>query len=256
MRWLGATGVAVVAAAGVLLPASSAVAAPTFKVPFPCGQVWSGQTRTNHSPANAVDFNRAGDEGDRVVASASGTVVTVRNLGNTSYGRYVVINHGGGYTTYYAHLQDWTVSVGQSVSRGSTIGHVGSTGGSTGPHLHYEQRSGGTVLKVKFNGTTALYWGTKNYTSDNGCSGSGASATVNTAGAPLTVRSGPGTNYSSVGSVSDGASVSISCQTSGTSVSGTYGTSSIWDRIGSGRYIADAYVYTGYDGYIPGVPRC
>lgn len=225
-------------------------------MPFPCGQVWSGQTRTNHSPANAIDFNRANDEGDQVVASAGGTVVTVRNLGDTSYGRYVVIDHGGGYTTYYAHLQDWTVSVGQSVSRGSTIGHVGSTGGSTGPHLHYEQRSGGTVLRVVFNGTTALYWGTKNYTSDNGCGGSGASGTVNTAGTALTVRSGPGTNYTAVGTVADGASVSISCQTSGTTVSGTYGTSSIWDRIGSGRYIADAYVYTGYDGYIPGLPRC
>ena len=50
--------------------------------------------------------------------------------------------------------------------------------------------------------------------------------------------------------------MTIACQTSGTTVTGTYGTSSIWDRIGSGRFIADAYVYTGYDGYIPNVPRC
>lgn len=255
-RWLGLVGAAVVAAAGVLLPAGAAAAAPTFKVPFPCGQTWSGQTRTDHSPAYAVDFNRTDDLGDRVVASAGGRVATVRNLGDTSYGRYVVIDHGSGYTTYYAHLQDWTVSVGQSVSRGDTIGHVGSTGGSTGPHLHYEQRSGGTVLEVRFNGTLALYWGTRSYTSDNGCSGGTGSGTVNTAGAPLTVRSGPGTGYAAVGTVADGARVTITCQTAGTSVSGTYGTSSIWDRVGSGRYVADAYVYTGSDGYIPGVPRC
>lgn len=247
--------VGLLAGAAVLLPATAASAAPTFKVPFPCGQVWSGQTRTNHSPPNAVDFNRANDTGDRVVASAPGTVVTVRNLGSESYGRYVVVDHGGGYTSYYAHLQDWSVSVGQHVGYGTTIGHVGSTGGSTGPHLHYEQRSGGSTVRVRFNGTLALYWGTRNYTSDNACGG-GFSATVRTAGAPLTVRSGPGTGYAAVGSVATGSTVSISCQTAGTRVTGTYGTSTIWDRIGSGRFISDAYVYTGHDGYVPGVPRC
>ena len=243
--------------AGVLLPASSAAAAPTFKVPFPCGQTWSGATRTGHSPANAVDFNRTNDDGDPVVASAPGTVITVRDLGNTSYGRYVVVDHGGGYTSYYAHLSRFSATVGERVGYGEVIGYVGTTGGSTGPHLHYEQRSGGSAVRVRFNGTLALYWGTRNYTSDNGCGGgSGFAATVNTAGSPLTVRSGPGTGYASVGTVADGQTVRIACQTSGTRVTGTYGTSSIWDRIGSGRYIADAYVYTGYDGYVPGVPRC
>ncbi|HST64605.1 MAG TPA: peptidoglycan DD-metalloendopeptidase family protein [Mycobacteriales bacterium] len=256
MRWIGAVGTGLLAVAGVVLPATAATAAPTFRLPFPCGQVWSGQTRSDHSPPNAIDFNRANDVGDRVVASAAGTVVTVRNLGSASYGRYVVVDHGGGYTTYYAHLQDQSVSVGQHVAAGATIGHVGSTGNSTGPHLHYEQRSGGTTVKVRFNGTLALYWGTRNYTSNNACAGGGVSGTVNTAGAPLTVRSGPGTGFAATGSVADGQSVTISCQTSGTRVTGTYGTSSIWDRIGSGRYVADAYVFTGYDGFVPGLPRC
>ncbi|GAA2633037.1 hypothetical protein GCM10010399_76790 [Dactylosporangium fulvum] len=66
-------------------PATAALAAPTFKVPFPCGQNWSGQTRSNHSPANAIDFNRTDDLGDPVVASAPGTVDRVANLGDTSY---------------------------------------------------------------------------------------------------------------------------------------------------------------------------
>ena len=78
---------------------------------------------------------------------------------------------------------------------------------------------------------------------------------MNTAGANLTVRSGPGTGYAIVGSVADGARVTIRCQTTGTTVTGTYGTSNIWDNIGSG-YISDTYVLTGYDGFIPGVPRC
>ncbi len=241
----------------LLLPSAPALAAPTFKVPFPCGQAWSGQTRTNHSPANAIDFNRTNDDGDPVVASAAGTVDVVTNLGNTSYGRYVRINHGGGYTTYYAHLSAFNVSVGQSVGYGSVIGYVGTSGGSTGPHLHYEQRLNGSAVQVRFNGVLGLYWGTKTYTSDNACSGgSTGSGTVNTAGTALTVRSGPGTSYAPVGTVADGAKVTISCHTTGTSVTGTYGTSTIWDRIGSGRFISDAYVYTGHDGFIPGVPRC
>ncbi|MFR9775168.1 peptidoglycan DD-metalloendopeptidase family protein [Micromonospora sp. MS34] len=244
--------------AATLVPATPAMAAPTFKVPFPCNQSWSGQTRSDHSPAYAVDFNRTDDLGDPVVASAPGTVDVVTNLGSTSYGKYVRINHGNGYTTYYAHLNGFNVSVGQTVGYGKVIGYVGSTGNSTGPHLHYEQRLNGSDIQVRFNGSLALYWGTKTYTSDNGCSGTNtAEGTVNTtSGVSLTIRSGPGTNYTAVGSVADGAKVTIYCQTSGTTVTGTYGTSSIWDRIGTGWYVSDAYVYTGYDGYIPGVPRC
>ncbi|MBM0228308.1 MULTISPECIES: M23 family metallopeptidase [Micromonospora] len=254
-RWFSLVAAGLLVAA-TLLPAAPAMAAPTFKVPFPCGQSWSGQTRSDHSPAYAIDFNRTDDLGDPVVASAPGTVDRVTDLGGTSYGKYVRIDHGGGYTTYYAHLNGFNVSVGQSIGYGKVIGWVGSTGGSTGPHLHYEQRLNGNDIQARFNGTLALYWGTKTYTSDNNCSSTTATGTVNTAGADLTVRSGPGTGYSAVGSVADGTTVTIYCQTSGTTVTGTYGTSSIWDRIGTGRYVSDAYVQTGYDGYIPNVPRC
>ncbi|MEV0806157.1 peptidoglycan DD-metalloendopeptidase family protein [Micromonospora sp. NPDC050200] len=255
-RWWSLAAAALLAAVALVAPASPAMAAPTFKVPFPCGQSWSGQTRSDHSPAYAIDFNRTDDLGDPVVASAPGTVDRVTDLGGTSYGKYVRIDHGGGYTTYYAHLNGFNVSVGQTVGYGKVIGWVGSTGGSTGPHLHYEQRLNGSDIQVRFNGALALYWGTKSYTSDNACSGGTASGTVNTAGADLTVRSGPGTSYDAVGSVADGATVTIYCQTTGSTVTGTYGTSSIWDRIGTGRYVSDAYVYTGYDGWIPNVPRC
>lgn len=232
-------------------------AAPKFQLPFPCGQVWAGQTRSNHSPVNSIDFNRADDLGDKVVAAAAGTVARVENTGSTSYGRWIEINHGSGYRTRYAHLQTQSVSVGQTVKQGQKIGTVGSTGGSTGPHLHYEVRLNGTAIKPVFNGATALFYGTKNYTSKNSCSSGGGSGgvtgTVNTAGAPLNVRSSPNTSASIVGSVADGAKVTISCQKKGTSVTGTYGTSTLWDYIGNG-YIADAYVYTGSDGQI--APTC
>lgn len=161
--------VAVVLAAAVLVPTTPAAAAPTFRVPFPCNQTWSGQTRTNHSPQYAIDFNRPNDAGDPVKASAPGTVDVVADLGNSSYGKYVRINHGGGYTTYYAHLSRFNTSVGATVGYGTTIGYVGSTGNSSGPHLHYEQRLNGTPIKVRFNGNLALYFGTKNYTRTVGC---------------------------------------------------------------------------------------
>jgi len=229
--------------------------APAFQLPFPCNQVWAGQTRTNHSPVNSVDFNRADDIGDTVVAAAGGTVSRVANEGATSYGRWVEINHGSGYTTRYAHLNTQSVSVGQSVSKGQKIGTVGNTGGSSGPHLHYEQRLNGVAQKPVFNGSTALFFGTKNYTSNNSCSGGGAgvSGTVNTTGLPLTVRSGASTGATAVGSVADGAKVNITCQKNGTQVTGTYGTTTLWDFIGSG-YVSDAYISTGSDGQV--APTC
>ncbi len=79
---------------------------------------------------------------------------------------------------------------------------------------------------------------------------SAASGTVNTSGSALTVRAAPGTGYDAWSSVADGASVNILCQTEGSSVTGTYGTSTIWDMLGNGGFVSDAYVYTGGDGYV------
>lgn len=161
----------------VAVGSSSASAAPNFQLPFPCGQTWSGQTRTNHSPAPSVDFNRANDNGDTVVAAAAGTVSRVANEGNTSYGRWVEVKHSGGYTTRYAHLSVQSVKVGQSVKAGQKLGNVGSTGGSTGPHLHFEERLNGSPVKARFNGSQAFYYGTRSYTSHN-CGG-GSSTPAN-----------------------------------------------------------------------------
>ncbi len=239
------------------------IGAPDFQLPFPCGQVWAGQTRTNHSPVNSVDFNRNDDIGDTVVAAAKGKISRVENEGNTSYGRWVEIDHGGGFRTRYAHLSTQTVKVGQGVGAGQKIGTLGSTGGSTGPHLHYELRHDGIALRPMFNGAKALFFGTKDYTSKNSCGGGqdsgggggdkGVTGTVNTSGPDLTVRAAPSTASKAVGSVNDGATVKITCQKHGSSVTGTYGKSTLWDFIGDG-YIADAYVSTGSDGQV--APTC
>jgi hypothetical protein len=228
-------------------------AAPRFQLPFPCNQVWSGQTRTNHSPVNSVDFNRADDQGDSVVAAAAGRVSRVDNEGNVSYGRWIEIDHGGGFRTRYAHLSSQLVSVNQQVRQGQRIGTVGTTGGSTGPHLHYEQRLNGTAVRASFNGAGALYFGTRSYTSRNSCGGGGVTGRIDTAGPPLTVRAGASTNTAAVGSVADGSVVTIRCQKRGQSVSGTFGTSTLWDDIGNG-FVADAFVSTGSDGQV--APTC
>jgi Peptidase family M23 len=161
----------------VVFSATEAGAASNFQLPFPCGQAWSGQTRTDHSPANSVDLNRANDDGDPVVAAAAGTVTRVENTGDTSYGRWIEIDHGGGYTTRYAHLSKQDTRGGEKVSQGAYIGNVGTTGGSTGPHLHFEERLNGADIKIVLNGTQITYWGTATYTSKNFC-GSGVSGTV------------------------------------------------------------------------------
>ena len=83
---------------------------------------------------NGIDIGAS--HGSTVVASDGGTVIT--STYNSSYGNYIVISHGNGITTLYAHLSSRSVGVGTSVSKGQAIGLVGSTGISTGPHLHFE----------------------------------------------------------------------------------------------------------------------
>lgn len=73
-------------------------------------------------------------------------------------------------------------------------------------------------------------------------------------GTTLNVRSGPGTHYRTVRVLPEGATVPIFCQRPGETVSGPYGTTKIWDNIGVGEYVSDAYVKTGSDGYV--APRC
>lgn len=145
-------------------------AAPLFQLPFPCGQTWKGETRQNHEPRLSIDFTRKNGYGDTVVASASGKVKKIGNLGNKSYGKYVYIDHGNGWETRYAHLSNIRVKKGQKVHAGQPIGNVGSSGNSTSPHLHFEEKYKGDVKPVYFDGKKAYYYGKRNYKSANKCS--------------------------------------------------------------------------------------
>lgn len=82
---------------------------------------------------NGIDF--AAGEGTAIYATKAGTVTSATY--NEAYGNMVTINHGDGYSSLYGHMTNYIVSVGDTVSAGQTIGYVGSTGWSTGPHLHF-----------------------------------------------------------------------------------------------------------------------
>ncbi|WP_336516102.1 M23 family metallopeptidase [Pollutibacter soli] len=86
-----------------------------------------------------LDFSAP--QGTPIYATADGRVTTAGNKGN-GYGNHVEINHGFGYETLYGHMVRVKVRTGQTVKRGEVIGWVGSTGKSTGPHLHYEVHKG------------------------------------------------------------------------------------------------------------------
>ncbi len=90
-----------------------------------------------------IDIAGSGCKGKPIVAANSGKVIKAG--WNTAYGNMIIIDHGGGYSTLYAHSSKLAVKVGDIVTRGQTIAYVGSTGYSTGPHLHFEVRINGST---------------------------------------------------------------------------------------------------------------
>ena len=140
----------------VIVPSGSGFAWPTPGFVSLSSEWFEDREVYNHG---GIDIAGADIMGTPVVAAADGTVVATNsscthNWGKSyscgcggGYGNYVMISHAGGKMTVYGHLTSLTVSSGQSVSRGQVIGYVGSTGNSTGPHLHYECRLNG----VRYN---------------------------------------------------------------------------------------------------------
>lgn len=114
----------------------------TFMWPTPSCTIITSAYGMRYDPITRVRSKHTGVDigakmGSNIVAANSGTVVT-SGWSSKGYGNYVVINHGGGMSTLYAHMSKRLVSKGQTVSKGDVIGKVGSTGYSTGPHLHFE----------------------------------------------------------------------------------------------------------------------
>ncbi len=110
-------------------------------------KVYSGYGQRRGKLHKGIDISQSGINGAKIVASASGVVIAA-GWNSGGYGNYVMINHGtlngNTYITLYAHLSKVATKVGANVSKGQYIGNVGSTGRSSGPHLHYEIRVNGS----------------------------------------------------------------------------------------------------------------
>ena len=126
---------------GSCTTSGGAVGSGSFIFPTAYGAVVSGNDYW--SGHRALDFMCY--EGDGIFASDSGVVIYAGSISG-GYGNLVAIDHGNSYLTLYAHLSGINVSCGQSVYRGSVIGSCGSTGNSTGPHLHFEVRKGSLFI--------------------------------------------------------------------------------------------------------------
>lgn len=120
-----------------------------LKTPLSYKRISSGFSLSRKHPIlgtfkthRAIDF--AADTGTPVETVGDGTVIFAG--WSDTYGNYIKIEHGGGFTTAYAHLSKMHVSKGVQVKQGDLIGAVGSTGRSTGPHLHYEMYKNGTLV--------------------------------------------------------------------------------------------------------------
>ncbi len=131
--------------------------------PSYCTYITSRQGPRTH-PVTGEYKNHGGTDigasyGTAIWAADSGTVVYSSDGWNGGWGNYVMIDHGNGMQTLYAHMSSRAVSVGQTVSRGQTIGYVGSTGMSTGPHLHFEMYVNGSRIdpQTRYPGVSFTY---------------------------------------------------------------------------------------------------
>ncbi len=123
-----------------------------FKLPLASGYRITSEFGSRADPFTGVASNHTGidlaiAQGTPIKAAMSGKVATV---GWTNvYGNYVIVTHSNGYQTLYAHMQKYTVKSGQYVDQGTQIGLVGSTGYSTGPHLHFSVYKNGSLVNPR-----------------------------------------------------------------------------------------------------------
>ena len=98
------------------------------------------------APHTGIDIGLYGRDGTPIAAAAAGTVIFSGGDPCCGYGNYVIIQHPGGFTTLYGHLSSRAVSVGETVTQGQKVGGAGSTGFSTGTHLHFEMHLNGALV--------------------------------------------------------------------------------------------------------------
>ena len=132
--------------------ANSITSTGTYIWPLPGYSPGSAYGWRMHPIFNEMRFHAGEDigapSGTPILAADSGMATVIPDNGN-GYGNYIMINHGGGRVTLYAHMSAFAISNGATVNQGDVIGYVGSTGNSTGPHLHFEVRVNGATTDPK-----------------------------------------------------------------------------------------------------------
>lgn len=125
---------------------SIAAPAPSISAPAGSGYIWPTTVRriTQYFGWRHTGLDIAGPSGTPIYSARDGVVSRSQCGWNGGYGCYIIIDHGGGIQTLYAHNSQLFVSVGQTVSQGQNIAAMGSTGRSTGPHVHFEVRVNGS----------------------------------------------------------------------------------------------------------------
>lgn len=241
-----------------------------MRLPYTLGQSWqlSGGPHGwsgSDSPWSSIDLT--GGDG-RVLAAHGGTAYTMCK-------GWIRVIHDRGYATDYYHLWNNIDVDGANVDEGSYLGEIGTDvtcgGYADYRHVHFALRqndeyvpiAGHDLGKWVFRDGNDIYEGfalhgsTRVNVDEGGLYNYGAlgldEGIVDAdGGESVNKRSGPGTGYGVAGEVADGATVTISCSADGTTMTGRWGTTSLWDRFSDGTWVSDAYVRTGRDGPVAG----
>lgn len=242
-----------------------------LRLPYAVGATWNmtggphGWAGTD-TPYSSLDL--AGGDGI-VRAAGGGTVYTIcadSSNGGTP-GGWRRVYHASGYTTDYYHLWHLTsLTPGSTIGEGTALGNIGKNlcggGAASGPHVHWGILSGTSRVAwhwrsagkwvfwqgaayggYALHGSTQRNVGTGLY--NYGALGANQGIVDSNGGGTVNRRSGPGTGYPVVGTLADGATVTISCWRNGTSHSGRWGATAVWNKLTDGTWFSDAFAYTG-----------
>jgi LasA protease len=238
-------------------------------LPFTVGQTW-GLRGGPHGWAGAAppwsSLDLAG--GDEVVRAArAGTAYTMCK-------GWIRVIHDRGYATDYYHLWENINVNGSAVSQGTYLGYTGTDitcgGAASGRHVHFALRQNSAYVAwndhnagkwVPRNGDaayqgSALHGSTRVYVGGSlynyGALGLTQGIIDTNGGGTVNKRTGPGTGYALAGTATDGATVGVSCSSNGTSHTGRWGATTLWNRLTDGTWVSDAFMWTGKSGPING----
>ncbi|GLY22309.1 peptidase M23 [Micromonospora sp. NBRC 101691] len=240
-----------------------------MRLPYAVGQTWS-YTGGPHGwggselPYSAIDL-AGGDQ--RVLAARGGTAYTMCR-------GWIRVIHDRGYSTDYYHLWNSINVNGVGVGEGAFLGNTGTDvtcgGSASGRHVHFGLRQNNAYVQIHdhslgkwvfmkggsayqgyaLHGSTRVNTGGGLY--NYGALGFNQAVVDANGGGSVNKRTGPGTGYAVAGSVGDGATVTISCSRNGTTHTGRYGATALWNRLSDGTWVSDAFVWSGLNGPVNG----